>query len=267
MRIAAAVLALVAPVAGPVTRGFDYGPDPFLAGQHRGIDLAARRGSVVRAACTGAVATASMNVVTLRCGAWRVTELPLASVTVRVGARVRAGEVVGRVGALPGHAGLHLGVRRAGDPFAYVDPAPLLGKVAPHPPIVAAPRITREGPRPGGAPEGPAGPVPAHAAPAHSAPARVAPAHAAPAHGAPARVVPAAHGAPATAPTASLRPVPPGGVRVSADVRAGGLAPWPAWVGLGLLALGAVGGGVRIRLRRRPTALAEAAAEGVPSAP
>src|ERR1700710_2928388 len=102
MRVVAAVLALLGAVGGQATRGFDYGPDPFLAGQHRGIDLAAPPGSVVRAACAGTVAAAGMHVVTLRCGPWRVSELPLASVGVRVGARVRAGSVLGRAGALAG---------------------------------------------------------------------------------------------------------------------------------------------------------------------
>src|SRR5947207_9106452 len=61
----AAALALVAaspapgaswrrPVPGAVTRPFSYARDaPFVAGRHRGVDFAARRGSVVRAACGG----------------------------------------------------------------------------------------------------------------------------------------------------------------------------------------------------------------------
>jgi hypothetical protein len=226
MRAVATVLALLAPVGGPVTRGFDYGSDPFLAGQHRGIDLAAPPGTVVRAACPGTVAVARMAVVTLRCGPWRVTELPLASVEVRVGTRVRAGDVVGRAGALTGHAGVHLGVRRAGDPFAYVDPEPLLRGVPAEPPVVGAPaRVPREGPRS------------------------------------------AAGSAPAVAHSAVLPARPTGGVRVSAGTSSGALAPWPAWVGLALLTLGAVGGGVRIGLRRRVARLAEPVVEGVPSAP
>ena len=117
---------------------------PFRAGAHRGADFAATAGARVRAACAGAVVTAGMGVVTLRCGPWRVTALPLgASPPCAQGARVRAGAALGRLGTLPGHTGLHLGVRRAGDRFAYVDPVPLLGG-APAPPA-------------GGAASGPAG--------------------------------------------------------------------------------------------------------------
>ena len=67
------------------------------------------------------------GVVTLRCG-------PLARHPSAAGARsrsrsarrVRAGRVVGTVGASGEHRGLHLGVRREGDRFAYVDPLPFL---------------------------------------------------------------------------------------------------------------------------------------------
>ena len=297
MRAAATVLALLAPVGGPVTRGFDYGPDPFLAGQHRGIDLTAPPGVVVRAACSGTVAVARLAVVTLRCGGWRVTELPLTGVEVRVATRVRAGEVVGRAGVLAGHAGLHLGVRRAGDAFGYVDPAPLLRGAAARPPVVSPPaRVPRGGPRPS-APRARPDAAADHAAPADGAARNAAPGHAAvSADRAPARAVRPtarraarrrrAHAAPAAA-AAPARPTPrprrrcgcrgcasrgslrssPGGVRVPADAASGALAPWPAWVGLALLVLGAVGGGVRIGVRRRISRLAEPAAEGVPSAP
>lgn len=256
MRIAAVALTLVAPVPGPVARVFEYGPDPFRAGQHRGVDLAARPGDVVRAACSGRVATARMRVVTLRCGPWRVTHLPLAAISVRAGARVRAGEPVGRLGSTPGHTGLHLGVRRATDPFGYVDPIPLIHGT--RPPLAPARRIPRTGPRP--TTPRPATP-PAAALPAaasHSAALRpAAPPVAAPHPAAPVAV-------PQPAP---LRAAPEGRVRVFAPARARGLAPWSAWVGLSLLLLGAVGGGVRIRARRRLAPLAERAVERVASPP
>ena len=76
----------------------------------------------------GSAGAGVVGVVTLRCGRWRVTALPLASLAVRVGERVRAGATIGRVGTMPGHAGLHVGVRRASDRFAYVDPLPLLAE-------------------------------------------------------------------------------------------------------------------------------------------
>lgn len=306
MRIAAVALTLVAPVPGPVARVFEYGPDPFRAGQHRGVDLAARPGDVVRAACSGRVATARMRVVTLRCGPWRVTHLPLAAISVRAGARVRAGEPVGRLGSTPGHTGLHLGVRRATDPFGYVDPIPLIHGT--RPPLAPARRIPRTGPRPTtprpAIPPAAARPAAAShsaalrpAAPPVAAPLPAAPPAAAlrpappvgdalgppaPAPlGGPRRAAPPAGSRPAARSVAAPRPpspvavpqpaplraAPEGRVRVFAPARARGLAPWSAWVGLSLLLLGAVGGGVRIRARRRLAPLAERAVERVASPP
>ncbi len=135
------------PVPGAVARGFAYwAAEPFAAGQHRGADFAGSPGEVVRAACSGRVAYAGRGVVTLRCGPWRVTHLPLATLSVDAGARVREGERLGTLAASAEHAGLHLGVRRAGARFAYVDPLPFLGPSVPRvgPPGVArrvAPRV------------------------------------------------------------------------------------------------------------------------------
>src|SRR3954453_12377486 len=121
-----------APVAGPVVRAFSYGADPFARGWHRGADLRAASGATVRAACGGVVVTAlAGRVVTLRCGPWRVTHLPLARVAVHAGQYVAPGTRLGTLGVSPAHHGLHLGVRRAGDPFGYVDPLPLLRTASP----------------------------------------------------------------------------------------------------------------------------------------
>jgi len=203
---------LVPPVPADIARAFAYDPAaPFVAGRHRGADLAAPPGTPVRAACGGRVAWAGNGVVTLRCGAWRVTHLPLATISGRAGMRVAAGTRIGTLGRDERHTGLHLGVRRAGDRFAYVDPAPLLARR--RPPVPLAP--------------GPRRPLP-----------RAAPRVAAPRVSTPAPV--------------RVRVSPPG------------LAPWPAWLGLTLLLLGAAGGGVRVRLRRRRAALVALAREGVP---
>ena len=96
------------PVPGGVTRMFDYARGaPFVPGAHRGADFAAPPGATVRAACDGTVAYAGPapggRVVTLLCGARRVTHLPLARVTVRRGTRVRAGAPIGVLAA--GHGG------------------------------------------------------------------------------------------------------------------------------------------------------------------
>jgi hypothetical protein len=158
MRSALVILALVLglatpahaawrrPVPGAVSRAYLYGPDPFRAGWHRGVDLSARPGTPVRATCAGRVATARPGLVTLRCGPWRVTHLPVMSSSVRRGELVAAGAAIGTLGTSPDHAGLHLGVRRAGERFGYVDPLPFLRGSSPSPPAV--PPIPRAGPRP-----------------------------------------------------------------------------------------------------------------------
>jgi hypothetical protein len=206
------------PVRGAVLRTFFYDAGaPFVRGQRRGVDLAAPPGSPVRAACGGRVVTARPGwVVTLRCGPWRVTHLPLAAVTVRVGAHVSAGARLGTLGTRRDRRGLHLGVRRAGDPFAYVDPLAFLPPDRP-------PRL------------GPLSPVPDRRRPL-PAPRLV-----------PRRPLPAPHAAPRLVPRAFPAPIA-ARVRVPA---AGGLAPWPAWLGLGSVLCGALGGGVRWRLRTR----------------
>ena len=144
-RVLALALVLIAPVAGPVERGFDPGV-PFEAGRHRGIDLAAAPGTPVRAACSGPVAFAgrigsSGGIVTVRCGAWRVTHMPLATIAAR--GRVRHGAVIGTVAAASGHAGLHLGVRREGTRFGYEDPLRFLTGPSPAPPLGRGPRSAR----------------------------------------------------------------------------------------------------------------------------
>ena len=123
-----------APVGGELVRGFDAGRDPFSGGAHRGIDLSARPGARVGATCAGRVAfagpVARLRVVTVTCGSWRVTHLPLAELAVAAGDAVRTGQKLGTVAASTDHAGLHLGVRRAGNRFGYVDPWSLLDRSA-----------------------------------------------------------------------------------------------------------------------------------------
>jgi hypothetical protein len=269
------------PVHAAVARPFAYRADePFRAGGHRGVDFAAAPGTPVRAACAGEVATARPGLVTLRCGAWRVTHLPLASVAVVEGAAVRAGVTLGTVGVSGEHVGLHVGVRRAGDRFAYVDPLAFFRDRTTAPPVVPAPRtsrVPRSGPgRPSASPAlvPQPRPAPVPAAPPAAAPASpvtVAPASpravvlATPPAAAPASPVTVAPASPRAAapasPPAAVRDSPralktaplvgpAGEVRVLSSAGGRGLAPWPAWVGLALVLVGAVGGGVRVRARR-----------------
>ncbi len=102
---------------------------PFARGQHRGIAIAAAPGTPVRAACGGRVTFAGAVPrrpgagVTVVCGALTATYLRLATLAVRRGDAVGAGDRLGRLGD---HA-LHLGARRTGRRWAYVDPLSLLG--------------------------------------------------------------------------------------------------------------------------------------------
>jgi len=221
-----------APTAGGVTRPFAVSPDAFARGQHRGADFAAAPGAPVHAACTGRVVVAdhigtSGGVVTIACGRYRVNVLPLAHISARLGSHVAAGALLGTAGRSSAHKGIHLGVRRAGDPPGYVDPVRL---------IRAAPRIPRFGPvaAPRGSQERRGGPARPATPPATrlATPALT-----------PARVRAAPRPASAAAPS---RP----------------LAPWPVWAGLGAALLAAAGSGVRLRgrwVRTRPRTTARAA--------
>jgi hypothetical protein len=167
MHVAAAALVLVAPLGGPVARGFDVGENPFEGGRHRGVDLAASPGAVVRAPCRGKVVVAgrvgsSGGVVTVLCGRWRVSVMPLASVAVRRGADVRPHARLGVLARSPAHAGLHLGVRRDGVRFGYVDPLRFLAPPS-SAPFVAPPGRApppRRAPPPAAAPRFVPGRVP-----------------------------------------------------------------------------------------------------------
>jgi hypothetical protein len=250
MRLAILVLALLAvsvsdapaawppPVDGPVSRGFDVGPDPFEAGRHRGVDLTAPPGAPVRAPCGGPVVVAgrvgtSGRLVTLLCGPWRVTHMPLAAIAVRRGEDVSRGDLLGTASVSRAHAGLHLGVRRDGVRFGYVDPLRFLG--APHsaPPLA----LGRRGPRRRVLRPPPTARGPAPARPAVRAPT---------ADSNPVIAAPGSNpviAAPGSNPVAGLP-------ASSESAPGGGVAPWPAWAGLALVLAGA---GARWRLvpRRR----------------
>ncbi|GAA0473072.1 hypothetical protein Aca07nite_14560 [Actinoplanes capillaceus] len=132
------LLLLVAPsgYAWPVTsptvlRRFDPPPQPWLAG-HRGVDLGAAAGAVVRSAGAGVVlhagTIAGRGVISVaHAGGLRTTYEPVTA-TVAVGEPVTAGQPIGTLQA--GHPGcpqtacLHWGLRRGP---AYLDPLALLG--------------------------------------------------------------------------------------------------------------------------------------------
>ncbi|HZN19739.1 MAG TPA: M23 family metallopeptidase [Micromonosporaceae bacterium] len=114
-----------------VVRQFAPPPEPWLAG-HRGVDLAAQPGQVVRAAGSGVVHFAGLlagrGVVSIRhADGLRTTYEPVIA-AVSVGALVRAGDPIGVVATA--HPGcpvalcLHWGARRGDD---YLNPLALLG--------------------------------------------------------------------------------------------------------------------------------------------
>jgi hypothetical protein len=143
--------ALAWPVDGALLKTFNNGDDPYAAGMHRGIDIAAPSGSMVRAAAGGEVSYAGRLPdgaldVTVRSadGRYLVSHMHLATIAVRRGDSVRAGARIGTVGSTgrpsSSQPHVHLGVRRA-DSRAYVDPLPLL----PSRPSPMAPRSPRAG--------------------------------------------------------------------------------------------------------------------------
>ncbi|HYL53261.1 MAG TPA: M23 family metallopeptidase [Acidimicrobiia bacterium] len=119
----------VRPVDGPVVKPF-VAPKTRFGPGHLGVHLRAAPGTPVRAAGDGRVVFAgkvaySRHIVIRHWNGWRTTYSFVASMRVHVGARVRAGEVIGTTGGRgPNHDGtvLHLGLR-IGD--TYVDPMQL----------------------------------------------------------------------------------------------------------------------------------------------
>lgn len=147
----------------PLVRApFDPPLSPWGAG-HRGVDLAGRVGQPVLAALPGRVTFAARlagrGVVVVDHGATRTTYEPVVA-DVAVGARVRAGEHLGRLELVGSHclplACLHWGLRRG---ERYLDPLDLVGagpvRLFPLQPGPAVPA----GPRTGRAPAGPVTPA------------------------------------------------------------------------------------------------------------
>jgi hypothetical protein len=125
------------PVAGEILTPYRNVDDPYAAGQHRGIDIAAPVGAAVEAATGGSVTFAGRlpdagNCVTVLGGGgqYLVSYLHLSAISVKRGASVTAGATVGSVGTTGKRSAtephLHLSVRLAAS-GAYVDPLPLLG--------------------------------------------------------------------------------------------------------------------------------------------
>lgn len=231
------------PVRGTVITPFAVGADRFAAGQHRGIDIAARAGEAVRAPCGGRVAFAGQlpgrgRGVTIACGRLRATILELGSVRIARGDRIVPGATIGRAAA----SHVQLGARRAGIDHGYIDPMTLLAD-DPSAPLPVAPPSGRPRTAPPATAPAPFPPAPSPATPL------------APRFGGRPRSVPPVGNR--LAPPPSAPPVAARSAR-SFDGQGSGAAarevPVAAWVGLGLLALGVpLGAAAQTATRRRRT--------------
>ena len=124
------------PVDGPVLQAFSLGANPYAGGLHRGVDIAAAAGSVVRAPAAGEISFSGTvphggKTLTIRTAdGWSVTLVHLGSLGARRGERVDERDPVGTVGPSGDveHAEpyVHLGVRRTDEEHGYVDPLLLL---------------------------------------------------------------------------------------------------------------------------------------------
>jgi Peptidase family M23 len=124
------------PVDGPVLRPFTIGDDPYVAGQHRGVDVAAPAGASVRAPAGGTVSFAGTvpgggRTVTIRTpDGYSVTLLHLGTVLASRSSAVSEGDPVATVGpsgdAEHGEPYVHLGVRLTADSNGYLDPLDFL---------------------------------------------------------------------------------------------------------------------------------------------
>lgn len=118
------------PLYGELVRIYDAPPDPFAPG-HRGVDVSAPLGSLVRASAVGVVSfagsVAGNRTVTVDHGGGLLTSYSfLGNILVTKGTPVEQGEAVGTIGT--GHSGsslpphVHLSARRDG---VYFDPLEL----------------------------------------------------------------------------------------------------------------------------------------------
>ncbi len=119
------------PVDGEVLRLFDPPPVPWAAG-HRGVDLSAEPGTLVRAPASGTVTFAGTvvdrGVVTVLHADGLRSSLEPVEPLVAEQQHVQVGEAIGVLTARPHHPGLHWGVRRG---QTYLDPLSLLPRSDP----------------------------------------------------------------------------------------------------------------------------------------
>ena len=105
------------PVAGRITSGFGWRPDPFGSGRrefHNGIDIAARMGTPIRASMAGRVSVAGWDnvmgnfVIITHARGYRTLYAHMSRIRVRQGDFVGGGERIGYVGSTGRSTGPHL---------------------------------------------------------------------------------------------------------------------------------------------------------------
>jgi murein DD-endopeptidase MepM/ murein hydrolase activator NlpD len=150
-------LAWTWPAEGPVLRPFVLGEDPYVGGQHRGLDIAGDEGAPVRSPAAGVVSfagtvPASGRAVTVKTeDGYSVTLVHLGSIAVDRDAVLREGAPVGAIGPsgdiehpVPY---VHLGIRVTADANGYLDPLSFLparersAPAAPEPPVEPVPAV------------------------------------------------------------------------------------------------------------------------------
>ena len=129
-------LAWTWPADGPVLRAFSFEGDPYAAGHHRGIDVAAEAGAPVRAPAAGVVSFAGTvpgggRTVTLQTAdGYSVTLVHLGMIRVAREAILSEGAPVGTIGptgdAEHAEPYVHLGIRLTSDAQGYLDPLSFL---------------------------------------------------------------------------------------------------------------------------------------------
>src|SRR5205809_469145 len=120
------------PADGPLLRPFSLGSNPYLGGQHRGIDVSGAAGSEIRAPADGTITFAGTvpgggKTVAIRTAeGYSVTLVHLGSIAVARGALIGEGSPVGSIGptgtAAFGEPYVYMGVRIASQPEGYLDP-------------------------------------------------------------------------------------------------------------------------------------------------
>ena len=142
-------LAWTWPADGPVLRAFSFEGDPYAAGHHRGIDVAAEAGAPVRAPAAGVVSFAGTvpgggRTVTLQTAdGYSVTLVHLGTIRVAREAILSEGAPVGTIGptgdAEHAEPYVHLGIRLTSDAQGYLDPLTFLPGPRPAAPAPPAP--------------------------------------------------------------------------------------------------------------------------------